>query len=174
MYESELYHYGVKGMKWGVRKEVYKSANRQQKKAIRNDYYETTEGKHHRAIRLGVIIGGPVGGVIGAAIARKKYGSLKQTDIDAGKDFVNKKSNDTVDKYKKNKNGMRPKTPEEMEASERKYNELSDKFYANRERLGNKIKSAKTQAEKDRYMKEMDEIEDEYEWQLYLNDMGVW
>ena len=38
---SELYHYGVKGMKWGVRKEVYNSSSRSRKKEIRKEYYKT-------------------------------------------------------------------------------------------------------------------------------------
>ena len=32
---DELKHYGVKGMKWGVHKSVYKSMNKQQRKAQR-------------------------------------------------------------------------------------------------------------------------------------------
>lgn len=31
-YNKELYHYGVKGMKWGVRKEKYNSMSPAQKK----------------------------------------------------------------------------------------------------------------------------------------------
>lgn len=37
-YDKELYHYGVKGMKWGVRKSEYKSMTKEQKKQARNDY----------------------------------------------------------------------------------------------------------------------------------------
>lgn len=33
---EDIMHYGVKGMKWGVRKSVYKSMNRQQRKEQRN------------------------------------------------------------------------------------------------------------------------------------------
>ena len=34
--EEELAHYGVPGMKWGVRKSVYKSLNRRQRKALKS------------------------------------------------------------------------------------------------------------------------------------------
>ena len=37
-YNKELYHYGVKGMKWGVRKSEYKSMSKQQKKQTRDEY----------------------------------------------------------------------------------------------------------------------------------------
>ncbi len=34
--EEELAHYGVPGMKWGVRKSVYKSLNRRQRRALKS------------------------------------------------------------------------------------------------------------------------------------------
>lgn len=37
-YNKELYHYGVKGMKWGVRKSEYKSMSKPQKKQAREEY----------------------------------------------------------------------------------------------------------------------------------------
>ena len=38
--EEELAHFGVPGMKWGVRKSTYKSLNRRQRKALKA--YSTT------------------------------------------------------------------------------------------------------------------------------------
>ena len=32
IYQDELYHYGVKGMKWGVKKSEYDSMSKDQKK----------------------------------------------------------------------------------------------------------------------------------------------
>lgn len=37
-YSKELYHYGVKGMKWGVRKEEYKSMTKDQQRRVRKEY----------------------------------------------------------------------------------------------------------------------------------------
>jgi hypothetical protein len=44
MQQNELQHYGVPGMKWGVRKSVYKSMNSQQRKRTRQNY-QTEEWK---------------------------------------------------------------------------------------------------------------------------------
>lgn len=41
----ELYHYGVKGMKWGVRKSEYKSMSRDQKKKTREEYKQDKKWK---------------------------------------------------------------------------------------------------------------------------------
>ena len=49
MSSDELYHYGVKGMKWGVHKSVYKSMNKQQRKAQRQKYKQSPEGRIKRA-----------------------------------------------------------------------------------------------------------------------------
>ena len=37
-YNQELYHYGVKGMKWGVRKSEYRSMSRSQRKQTKRQY----------------------------------------------------------------------------------------------------------------------------------------
>ena len=37
-YNQELYHYGVKGMKWGVRKSEYNSMTKAERKKTRQDY----------------------------------------------------------------------------------------------------------------------------------------
>lgn len=37
-YNTELYHYGVKGMKWGVRKAEYKAMSGSQKRQVRKQY----------------------------------------------------------------------------------------------------------------------------------------
>lgn len=38
--DSDIVHYGVKGMKWGVRKSEYKSMSRKDRKQARKDYRE--------------------------------------------------------------------------------------------------------------------------------------
>lgn len=44
-YDDYLIHFGVKGMKWGVRKDKYKSADKQTRKKMREEYKKTDEYK---------------------------------------------------------------------------------------------------------------------------------
>ena len=85
---DQLYHYGVKGMKWGVRKDEYKSASRSRKKEIRKEYYKTPEGRLKKAATLGTMFGGPLGGIIAGSIANKRMSSVDKTTIEKGKKKV--------------------------------------------------------------------------------------
>ena len=76
---NELYHYGVKGMKWGVRKEVYNSSSRSRKKEIRKEYYKTPEGRIKKATTIGTILGGPLVGIVAGSITARKI----EKEVDA-------------------------------------------------------------------------------------------
>lgn len=88
--DNTLQHHGVKGMKWGVRKSDYKSMTRQQRKDVRQKYYNTPEGKIKRATSIGTVIAGPIGGVIAGTIANKRLNSVPAKTIDKGKTEVDK------------------------------------------------------------------------------------
>ena len=45
IYQDELYHYGVKGMKWGVTKSEYDSMSKDQKKKLRKEYKQDEKWK---------------------------------------------------------------------------------------------------------------------------------
>lgn len=74
MNNNELYHYGVKGMKWGVRKSTYNSADKYTRKQIRKAYWDTPEGKTIKAAGLGSFLGGPIGAGVASFITGKKTG----------------------------------------------------------------------------------------------------
>lgn len=92
---QELYHYGVKGMKWGVRKSEYKAMNRAQRRETRKKYYDTPEGKVVKATNIGTILAGPLGGIVAGLITNKKVNSCSKNTMNKGKK--------TVEKYKKGK-----------------------------------------------------------------------
>lgn len=49
MYENELYHHGVKGMKWGQRKDQKKTA----KQSARRQKYLDKTSKKYNVIKIG-------------------------------------------------------------------------------------------------------------------------
>ena len=71
-YDDYLVHFGVKGMKWGVRKSEYKSADRATRKQMRNEYKKTDEYKDYKKasgkVGRAATIGGLVGSVPGGAL----------------------------------------------------------------------------------------------------------
>ena len=95
---NELYHYGIKGMKWGVRKEVYNSSSRSRKKEIRKEYYNTPEGRIKKATTIGTILGGPLGGIVAGSITARKI----EKEVGAVKnDKLSSVDNKVIEKEKK-------------------------------------------------------------------------
>lgn len=73
MYDDDyLVHFGVKGMKWGVRKEQYKSADKATRKKYKEAYKKTDEYRtkiSKRKVAATAAVGGLVGGGVGGALA---------------------------------------------------------------------------------------------------------
>ena len=103
---NELYHYGVKGMKWGVRKEVYNSSSRSRKKEIRKEYYKTPEGRIKKATTIGTILGGPLAGIIAGSITARKIekevGAIKNIKLSSVDNKVIEKGRKKVEALSNN------------------------------------------------------------------------
>ena len=103
---NELYHYGVKGMRWGVRKEVYDSSSRSRKKEIRKKYYKTPEGRIKKATTIGTILGGPLAGIIAGSITARKIekeiGAIKNNKLSSVDNKVIEKGRKKVEALSNN------------------------------------------------------------------------
>jgi hypothetical protein len=167
---DELYHYGVKGMKWGVRKSEYKSMNRQQRKETRKKYYKTPTGKVEKATRIGTVLAGPLGGVIAGSIMNKKVGGISPKTVEKGKNEVEKLKPESVKTESKKvadiksrvtgkKENGKPAflwTPEEHDAFTASYNKRMAT-------LSKQYKNTSDAATKKRLSDEMDRVMDDYE-----------
>ena len=103
---NELYHHGIKGMKWGVRKEVYNSSSRSRKKEIKKEYYKTPEGRIKKATTIGTMLGGPLVGIVAGSITarkiEKKVGVIKNNKLSSVDNKVIEKGKKKVEALSKN------------------------------------------------------------------------
>ena len=153
-------------MKWRVRKSDYKSMNRQQRKSVRKQYYDTPEGKIKRSTTIGTILAWPIGGVIAGSIANKKYNKVnKFIDDNANKkmyELSTKIESKRVQDIKSRVTGRKENGKPAFLMSQKEM----DNFYARYEQRKNKLskqyKNATDTATKQRIRKEADRLENNY------------
>lgn len=152
---NELYHYGVKGMKWGVRKSEYRSVNRAQRKKR-----------------------GPIAGIIAGGITAKRVRDVSQKTIDKGKDAVekissvaNKTESKRVSELKSRITGKKENGKPAFLMSEEEFDELDNIYMQRRKELGDKIKAAKNVETKNRLIKQADRLEEDY---LSIVEQDYW
>ena len=175
---NELYHYGVKGMKWGVRKSEYRSMNRAQRKKQRQEYNKTPQGRIERATKIATILGGPIAGIIAGSITAKRVRDVSQKTIDKGKDAVekissvaNKTESKRVAELKSRITGKKENGKPAFLMSEEEFKDLDNIYMQRRKELGDKIKAAKNVETKNRLIEQADRLEDDY---LSIVEQDYW
>ena len=194
---SELYHYGVKGMKWGVRKEEYKSMNRQQKRATKEAFYKTEGGQRSlkattHATVWGTILGTPLGGIIAGlttnAIMNRKANELIASDLaSAGKKLVDESNNKKISSLtsknsdrteskrvaaiKKRVTGQDSDGKPAFLMSQQELAQFSKQYEARRQSTLNRYHNASNAATKQRLQRELDQMENDY---LSIVEQDYW
>ena len=89
-YDDYLIHFGVKGMKWGVRKDQYKSADRATRKKYKEAYKKTDEYRTKMSKRkvaattlAGTLVGGGIGGAL-AGVAQATHQQRRNSKLSTG------------------------------------------------------------------------------------------
>lgn len=129
-----LEHYGVKGMKWGIRKDKYQSLDRKGRKAVRKKYWKSPEGKVTKATISGTVLLGPIGGVIaGLAVNQKlrpnsKVSKLNSAIVKKGERKVNSMLDNRTDEEKITE--LMNKHPDMKDTWDYYFDESGKLFYA--------------------------------------------
>lgn len=173
--EDELYHYGVKGMKWGVRKAEYKAMNRTQRRNTRKQYLNTPEGKIHRATVLGTIFGGPLVGSAIGLIANKKYNfDSVRVSASKGKKIIDENANKKVSELstkteskrvadiKSRVTGRKENGKPAFMMSQEELNDFSATYERRRKTLTESYKKTTDEKSKQRIRNEYDRLEEDY------------
>lgn len=169
MNDLELYHYGVKGMKWGVRKESYKAMNKAQRKETRRAYWNTYEGKMRKYTVWGTTIAGPLGGVIGGTIGHMKYKDISPKALEAGKNKIDRIKSEPVKTESKRVSDIKSRVTGKKEDGKPAFLMTGDeheKFYADYERhkssLVKQRNNATDAASKKRLTDQIDQLENDF------------
>lgn len=174
----ELYHYGVKGMKWGVRRYqnpdgTLTAAGR--KRLAKQEYRQTAEGKVKRATTIGTIFGGPLVGAAVGLIANKKYNSDSvQAAASKGKKLVDDNSNKKVSELstkteskkvadlKSRVTGKKEDGKPAFLMSQQELETFSANYTQRKNTLVKQYKSATDTATKERIRDQVDRLENDY------------
>ena len=180
--DDELMHYGVKGMKWGVRKEDYNAMTRQQRKATRERYYQTDEGRQYKTTRntiVGTVLGGPLVGAAAGLVTAHRNGLL-QKRVDRGKNHVEKLSTTKINELAGNnekstrteskrvasiKNRVTGKKENGKPAflmSEKELEDFSNSYQTRRKKMLNQYHNTSDGATKQKLQRKLDQMENDY------------
>ena len=188
MTENEIYHFGVKGMKWGVRKDRYKAASKAERKAIREEYRKTPVGRMEKSASIGALIGGVPGALIAQTITYRKFGPTEKAIYQSyakGVEIVGttlkKHENTTASEMSKSVSVVSAKTQSKRVAdlksrvtgkkedgkpaflmSEKEYADFDAKYEQRKSALSKQLKSATSESSKKRIGEQLTRLENDY------------
>ena len=154
--EYELYHYGVKGMKWGVRRNLRKQQALSNKAYRKASYYTSKSEKAKMkgdSAKYEKYQSKAWKEVAKIAVAQQKIKDMDPRSIDAGKKFVSTISN--------TRNTTSGKTPYHAK-SEQERNRIDSNYQNQRKKLVAQFRNATTESEKQRIMAKVDKLENDY------------
>lgn len=143
--------------------------NKQQRKAQRQKYKQSPEGRIKRATSIGTFLGGPLGGAIANRLANKRVGDISPKTIEKGKTAIEKNNSVPIKTESKRVSDIKSRVTGKKEngkpgflMTSQERDDFETRYMERRKQLGDQYKAATDAETKKRIMKQYDRLEEDY------------